>query len=742
MADLLSIFGACPAAWRRRLAPLAVALFAASAPPAYGQTDSLTGDAPSVLITADDISADKELGIIVARGGVEIAYGTRVLMADTVSVNQKAKTVSANGNVTLLEPSGEVIFADYMELSDDLRDGVIERLRMLLQENARVAANGARRYDGNTTVFAKAVYSPCKVCEDDPDKDPLWQVKAKRIVHDQEDRRVEYYDAYLEFYGVPVAYTPYLTHPDPRVKRETGFLAPDYGTDTNVGTFIRVPFYWAIDRDKDATIVPIYTRTDGLVYSGEYRQRFNSGEITLSGSGSIADRDIGSPNFIETREDQFRGHVFAEGQFDINDQWRTGFDIERATDQTYLRRSPFFFDPGNAAESTVYVEGFNQRNYLSAKGHAFQDLRLGQRADSPLVLPIAEYQGFGETDSIGGRWELDSSFRSLTREDKSDNQRVSVEGGYRLPLKSGFGSITTFGAFLRGDAYYTDHHIQRDAFGNRVEDGVETRVVPQLTADWRLPFARYGESGTTLIEPMAAIYVSPQGGNDPNIANDDSLVVDLDSTSIFSRQRTPGLDRVEGGQRAVYGLRASHDFTYGGSVSGFLGQTYKFNKDQQLAAETALDDGVSDFVGNLDINPTKYLDVFYRFRVEEDNLRANRSEVGYSLGTSALGMSGEYVFVREGIAVDTFSIEELRLSAFAKWDDNWSIHGSTLRDLEQPNDGGSLKHSALIRYEDECFIFDSTFTRSFTRSTDIQSSDEFLVRLTFKTLAEFETQAF
>lgn len=716
--------------------------FAGFAAPAFGQSIPGSGETSNVLITADDISADKELGIIVARGGVEIAYDARVLMADTVSVNQQAKTVTASGNVTLLEPSGEVIFADYMELSDDLREGVIERLRMLLQENARVAANGARRYGGNSTVFAKAVYSPCAVCSDNPEKAPLWQVKANRIVHDQEARRIEYYDAYLEVYGVPVAYTPYLTHPDPRVKRETGFLAPDYGSDTNVGSFIRVPFFWAIDSDKDATIAPIYTRTDGLVYSGEYRQRFNNGEIEIEGSGSIADRDVGSPTFIETRTDQFRGHVFATGLFDIDEQWRTGFDIERSTDQTYLRRSPFFFDPGNSADSTIFVEGFNGRNYASAKGHAFQDLRLGQRQDSPLVLPIMEYQGFGEADKIGGRWELDSSFRYLTREDKSDNQRLSVEGGYRLPLQTGFGSLTTVRANLRGDLYNTNHAIQQDEFGNQLEDGVETRIIPQFSVDWRLPVARYGESGTTIIEPIAGFFVSPNSGNDPNITNDDSLAVDLDETSIFSRQRTPGLDRVEGGQRAVYGLRASHDFTYGGSVSTFLGQTYKFNEDNALFTETALDNGLSDYVGSIDIRPTKYVDFYYRFRADEEDLRSNRSELGYSIGSPALGMSGDYVFVRDGIAVDTFSIEELRLTGFAQWDDNWSIRASTLRDLEQQNGDGSLRHAASVRYEDECFIFDGSFERSFTRSTDIQSSDQLLFRLTFKTLAEFETQAF
>ena len=697
------------------------------------------GDGP-VLFTADELTHDRELGLVTARGNVEILQGERVLLADLVSFNQKTQTVTANGNIKLLEPTGEVIFADYVELTNEMKDGVIKHIRLLLSENARLVANGARRTDGNTTELAKAVYSPCSVCEDDPEKSPLWQIKAQRVIHDQKARQIEYRNATLEMWGIPVAYTPYFEHPDPTVKRETGFLFPEFGSNSNVGQFFRAPFFWAIADDKDATIDPVFTSDEGIVYSGEYRQRFNNGEFNISGSAAVADREVGDPVVIETRADQFRGHVFADARFHLDDQWRTGFDIERSTDQTYLRRFDFFGPTDSTLESNAFIEGFNGRNYMAANGYLFQDTRLGTRPDSPVVFPLLEYNGLGDIDQYGGRWSLDSNFRYLYQEDKSENQRLSVDVGYEIPFTSPIGFVTTIETNLRMDGYNTDHFVARDEAGRRTEDGFAGRIRPELKIDWRYPFVRPDRSGQTVIEPVAALLVSPDGGNSPGISNDDSVVVEIDETNLLDQNRTPGLDRVEGGTRLAYGMRVARFFESGGSMSAFLGQSHKFTTDNVLEAETGLENGFSDIVGRVDVRPSRYFDAFYRFRIDEDDGEVNRSEVGSTIGTSALNFGINYTFLREGTVDDVAQLDELLLSMRAKWDDNWRVALFTRQDLI--GDIDPLEHSAVLTYEDECFRFDASLRRTFTSSADVDEIDEFVVRLTFKTVGGVETELF
>lgn len=715
-------------------APLADAV--AQTAPERSVAQSLDVNGLPILLRAEEITQDQELGVVVARGSVEIAHGERILLTDTLSYNQNAKTVTASGNVRILEPTGEVIFADYVELSEDMRNGTIENLRILLADNARIAAAGGRRTDGNRTEMARAVYSPCEVCEDDPERAPLWQVRADRVIHDQDARQVEYYDAFLEIYGVPVAYTPYLTHPDPTVKRQTGFLAPSFGSTSNTGMYLRTPFFWNIGPDRDVTLDPILSEDQGVFYSGEYRQAFDSGYFDVSGSFTVTDHEIGSPTTIETQEDVFRGHFFSEGRFNVDDTWRWGWDANRTTDQTYLKKFSFWGNPGDTLETNLYAEGFRGRNYTSVEAYSFQDLRLGQRPNTPLILPSVTYNGLGEADSFGGRWSLDADMRGLTGGENGDSLRMSVEGGYQKEFISDFGLATTFTTSLRGDVYSVDQDSSISTTSATQSDGVTGRVIPRVGFESRYPMARYSVGGRQIIEPIVALHLSPNGGNPDDVPNDDSSVFETDDINILAASRTNGLDRIETGQKAVAGINLTHLYDDGGRLGLFLGQSYRFRADNGLKRSTGLENERSDWVGRVEINPNRYVSAFYRFNFQAEEFIANRNELNLTVGGDGFRVTSNYTFVRDSLDPSATSIEELSLTVSNKFNDYWTTNLSTLQDLSEG--GGSLSHTAGLTYEDECFIFAGRYLRTYTQSTDVSQEDSFLFKLTFKTLGEVD----
>ncbi|MDF1750845.1 MAG: LPS assembly protein LptD [Alphaproteobacteria bacterium] len=713
-----------------------------SAVPALSQTQpaepktaqTINEDGLPILLKADEVTQDRELGVVVARGGVEIAQGDRVLLADTLSYNQNAKTVTASGNVQILEPDGQVIFADYVELSDDMRNGTIENLRILLTGNARIAAAGGRRTNGTTMEMARGVYSPCKVCKETPDAAPLWQIKADRVIHNKTEKSIDYYDASLEMFGVPVLYTPYMTHPDPTVKRKSGFLTPSFGTKTNTGLFLRTPYFWNIGPDVDITLDPILTEKQKAFMGGEYRQAFDTGEINLSGSFTYADQVIGSPTFIRKEDDVFRGHIFTDGRFDLNETYRAGWDINRSTDQTYLRKFNFWEDPGNSMTSKVYAEGFRGRNYMSAQALSFQDLCLGQRSDTPIILPLLDYNGVGEAGKYGGRWTLDANARGLTDGDDPDSQRFSLKAGYEKEFISDWGLVSTASGSLRGDLYNVDQTGATDGAGRTVDDGITGRIIPRVGLESRYPFARYSVGGRQVIEPMVALYAAPNGGNSQNIPNSDSTVFETDDVNVFSADRTPGLDRVETGQKAVAGINLSHYQDNGGRLALFVGQSYRFRSDYDLSVDTGVENDRSDWVGRLEITPNEYFSLFYRFNYAADEFEANRNELSFSAGGDGIRFSSNYTYIRDSLSPDSKSIEELSLNLSTQLTDNWTTQLGTLQDLR--DGGGSLQHTAGLKYEDECFIFLGRYLRSYINSADIEQEDAFLFTLTYKTLGE------
>ena len=194
-----------------------------------------------VTFTADTVEYDRERALVIARGHVEAWQNDHVLRADTVTFDRNTGVVAATGHVVLMEPNGEVMFADYAEFDQGMKDGVLRDMQAILAQNGRIAANGARRTGGEINEFSHVVYSTCNLCKDDPTKPPLWQLRANKAVQDLEHKKIEYEDAVLQMYGVPVAYFPYFWHVDPSVKRASGLLVPSVGVSSGSGHFSRSP---------------------------------------------------------------------------------------------------------------------------------------------------------------------------------------------------------------------------------------------------------------------------------------------------------------------------------------------------------------------------------------------------------------------------------------------------------------------------------------------------------------------
>ena len=223
-------------AWRARLfTRLALTtLLVGFAMPGFAQLSALTGR-PSgppinqnepVTFSADQVDYDKDKALVTATGHVEAWQNGHVMRADKITFDRNTGVAAATGHVVLLEPNGEVLFADYAEMQNNMNDGILKDMRAVLQQNARIAANGAQRTAGAINELSKVVYTTCNLCKQDPTRPPLWQIRASSAVQDLEHKKIEFQDATLQMFGIPVAYFPYFWTADPSVKRESGILPP------------------------------------------------------------------------------------------------------------------------------------------------------------------------------------------------------------------------------------------------------------------------------------------------------------------------------------------------------------------------------------------------------------------------------------------------------------------------------------------------------------------------------------
>ena len=690
-----------------------------------------------VDLEADNLIHDEAKQTVTAVGNVELVQAGRIIKADSIAYNLQTDQVRAQGNVVLSEADGTTYFAEDVELTQDMKNGFVEGLQILLADGSRFTAEEGKRTGGTIIELKRATYTPCEPCKENPAAPPLWQLRADEVVHDQADKRITYHDAWFDFAGVPVAYTPYFSHPDGTEEQKSGFLFPTFGFDSELGASVADQYYWAIAPDEDATFGTALFSTANPVALGEYRKRFENAEIQFNASGTYSDRKDSSAGLTTTVEDEARGHLFGEGIWDINKNWRSGFNLAVASDDQYLRQ--YDIESDDVLENEIYAERFSGRNYLVGRALAFQDIRVSERqVEQPGVLPevVASFYG-APNDVLGGRWTAALSALGLYRDGNGqDVGRSSAELGWERRYITGFGLVNKFDALLRGDAYRVE---DRPGLLDDDSAATQTRGFAQANLETSYPFVKRFEKSQMVVSPVVALTTGTNIDFDDDIPNEDSQGFTLDPTNLFEPNRFPGYDLIEDRSRVTYGIRTGWfgDNGYRGEV--FLGQSRRFDDDDNpFRAGSGLSDQASDYVGQVTAALGGYFDLDYRFQLENSNFTSQRHELDSNLNIWRLDLGLHYLYADalEGTTISEAREQFQPNARFRFWDD-WYLTGAMSYDLGE-NEG--LRYvSTGIDYIGQCMNFSLIGERTLTEERTGDSETEILLRIGFKNLGEFRS---
>jgi LPS-assembly protein len=379
-----------------------------------------------LLVDAEEIVYNRDAGTITARGNAQLYYQGRALQADQVVYDQRTKRVNAVGRVKLTERDGSITYAERFELTDDFRDGFIDSLRLESVDKTYFGAARAERVDGETTVFTGGSYTACDACKDDPDRPPLWRVKAKRIIHQNSEQTIYYEDATLELFGMPIAWLPFFSTPDPSVRHKSGVLAPVYVAKKTLGMGVSLPLHWALSPHYDLTVTPTLLARQGVLTTAEWRHKLINGAYDVRVSGIFQqDPSAFSARPFGPGDRVFRGAVQTRGRFLITDKWEAGWDVSVLSDRWFLQHYRLRPDALTSnflkeSTSTLYLTGKGEGSYFDLRGYRFQGLSSSDvQAQQPLVAPVLEYNKVTRLDparGLGGQFEIDLNFAHVSRE--------------------------------------------------------------------------------------------------------------------------------------------------------------------------------------------------------------------------------------------------------------------------------------------------------------------------------------
>lgn len=697
-------------------------------PRSHIETKPVFSEHEPVMLTADTLDYDRDNDVVVATGHVEVVQGQTTVLADQIIYDHKRDQVQASGNISMLDSTGNVYFADNLEFQNEMKTGLIKQFRARLSDNSVAVAGAGQKLDENTMELYNVAYTPCNcLTENGRPKTPTWSIEAEHATLDRAEHEMRYDDAYFNLGGVPIFYTPYFSHPTPDAENETGLLTPEFMRSQNLGTVLKQPFYYSIAQDKDFTITPMYTSLAGTVMIGEYRQQFDSGHMLFDGSITNAPNRDGSGNPAAGHE--IRGHVNAIGKFALADNYGWGFDVHRATDDTYLHLYDFNNDP--LLTSRIYAEGFNfvgdnDRNYASVEGLSFQGLTGQDNAKViPIVAPLGNFTWQSNPGWENSRFQFDANTMVLYRDLGPQSRRLSGTSRWELPYITDDGQILQLDAQLRTDIYdVSDVPLA----SGRQFDGVTGRAVPQVSLTWSYPFVNRFETASVVIEPIARFIASPGGGNPEKIPNEDSLLPDFTDANLFSDNRFAGLDRIENGPRVSYGVRGQAQFYSDKYIDWLFGQQYRVVDDPNFPISNDLTSHLSDYVGKVGLTYRPF-NFAYRFRADRQDLASRRNEFDIGFNEYPFGVNTSYLLLRnDPVLADR---EVVTGNASINLTREWSVVMSGSRDLLLDQ---TVNTYTGLSYKNECINVTTMVAKDYTNVLDIEPSLTVWLKVSFKNL--------
>ncbi|WP_339759575.1 LPS assembly protein LptD [uncultured Sulfitobacter sp.] len=659
------------------------------------------GERPAVLV-ADDLLITRDR-VLIARGNVEAFQGDTRIRAKSISYDEQTGALTIEGPIVLTDGAGSVILADAAELDSSLQNGLLTGARMVMNQQVQLAAVQIDRVDGRYSQLYKTAVTSCKICEDG--EVPLWQIRARRVIHDEVGQQLYFDDATFHIKNVPVFHLPRLRMPDPTLDRATGFLTPSIRTTSQLGTGLKLPYFIKLGDSRDLTLAP-YLSTATRTLEFRYRQAFVGGNISFEGAYT---RDDEIP-------DTNRGYLDWQGAFDLRRDYKLSFNIKIVSDEAYFTEYGYLDE--DRLRSDITVSRARRDSYVRASLYNFETLRDGEiNSTLPTLVIDGEFERRFFPKSVGGEVRFSLEAHSHQRSSTVDVigrdvaringkleylRRFTHQSGLVTDARAGLG----FNAFdITQDTTYSQNH---------------TDLVPSASVGLSYPMVRRGAGGVTqMLTPLAQ--VGWTGGERLDIPNEESTRVEFDQGNLLSLSRFPSSDRQERGTVTAVGMNWSRFDPQGWDTHIAVGQVFRSVFDSDFTNSSGLSGTKSNILLAGQIRNHAGLSLTAR-TLFDNNFEVSKTELRGDLGFRNLTLGGTYVWLETDADEDrTEPVSEISLDGSYDFRNHWTASADVRYDVD--NDRAATAGLGLT-YNNECVSVDLSVRRRYTSSTSVEPSTD------------------
>ena len=557
--------------------------------------------------------------------------------------------------------------------------------------------------DNELNVY-KAVFSTCNIINKNCRG---WEVNTNKFTHDKKGKLFEYKDTWLKIFDYKVFYLPYFNHPDPTVKRKSGFLTPSYNSSKSLGNSINIPYFKIIDFDKDITFNPRYYVDKSFLLQNEYRQ-------ALKNSNVISDF-----SFLVGKAGT-KGHLYYNqiGSFDENKNYE--INLQNIKGDNYfknhnLKKTSSLINDDNILTSNFDFNIDFSDSRLNTSFKVIEDLSRNNHDRYQYIFPDFDYKKYIEIpESYNGKFIFDTfgynkNYDTNITEAVVTNDFLFKSNDYINDI----GILTNYNILLKNTNSYSTN-------SNNFEENSNYDLYGTVKVDTSLPLQKKTDKFTNYLKPILSLRYSPNGNS--NLSAKDIL---LNYNSVFNLNRIGNVHEVEGGTSASVGLEFNRDENYSSKSIHFkIANVLKLEENNNLPFKSKLNKTRSDIFGNLNYNLSDKTNLGYFFSYDRDLKYSNMEELNIEFGLENFMTNFSYYSEDNDIG----NKENLKNKSEFNIDNENKLSFEITKNLKEDF---TQYYDLIYTYQTDCLSIDLNYNKSFYRDGNLEPNQSlsFLIKI-------------
>lgn len=560
----------------------------------------------------------------------------------------------------------------------------------------------------NISKISKGVFTTCKMRE----KCPPWKLNAEEVVHDKTKKIINYKNAWLNLYDKPVIYFPKFFHPDPTVKRQSGFLVPNISESGNTGTSLSTPYFKVLDINKDFTFKPRFFTNNNLLMQGEYRQ-------VEKNINHIMDLGIFTSEMNNNTEPS-KSHFFSNTIIDLEDKIfeTSNFEInfEQVSNDTYIKKfkpRSQLIDSENLMHNFVKFNGYDENSSINMTIESYEDLTKNSSDKYEYIYPNVEYTKDILNTKLPGSLNFKSNFYQKLFETNKYKQSLITDIIYKNDTKFNLNGLTRDFQIL-----FKNPNL-REKTGSNNETNNESKILTKLMYSFSYPLKKEGQIYDRFLKPNLSVRFSPN--NTKNISNEDRR---LGINNINTFNRLSMNDGVEGGQSITAGIDYQLKNKLGDDkISLNLSQVFRDKANPDLPTNSSLNNKYSDIIGKVKFDLFDNLNFEYDFMLDNNLDKTNYNYLEANINVNNFLTSFQFLEEDGEIGTKSYLENQTKYS----FDENNSLSFSTRRNRELDM---TEFYNLIYQYENDCLKAAIEYNKSFYNDSDVKPEEELLFTIT------------